>query len=494
MVIRTYEHALPSEEMALTARMPNLHYESLRKICSMKETAIARKYGLTYVHSPDGGYYFKDNGADILAVAHLDSVSPYMHFDTARLRPDTLIWASNLDDRLGVYVILDYLPKAGVKCDILLTTNEEKGRSTARYFPGKNKTYKWMFMFDRIGTGATVYNYHGEQWEAALKDVGFSLGSGAYSCIKNLEHLGCCGVNFGVGYHDPHSVYSYASRNELMLQLHQFLGFYEANSQFLYPFKYTPPVAMGYSKRKVEASNIDISNIDNEMKEALKRELKRKKYKDIRFDGDYDISLDEKTIKEVEEFAKKADAERAAITAFLLQPPGLLHIPDELITKLHNLQFCNIGEVIAMSRTELLSILGITALDTYKIEQAIKPFGLTFSTKLSEYGITIINHLPSKGNKKEEPQKPTGKIINLLPVAPKTKLASKEEVKIEDKVIDLQSKNLSSSPAVAAGVIMWTIPLVTSKISRYQKSKKGEFEWVIPSQEVGFKIPERIAA
>src|SRR3990172_2848568 len=175
MVIRTYEHALPSEEMALTSRMPNLHYESLRKICSMKETAIARKYGLTYVHSPDGGYYFKDNGADILAVAHLDSVFPYMHFDTSRLRPDTLIWASNLDDRLGAYVILDYLPKAGVKCDILLTTNEEKGRSTARYFPGKNKTYKWMFMFDRIGTGATVYNYHGEQWEAALIDVGFSL-------------------------------------------------------------------------------------------------------------------------------------------------------------------------------------------------------------------------------------------------------------------------------------------------------------------------------
>lgn len=473
MVIPRNKFTLPSAEMNLVAQMPNIQYDALRKMCSMKETAIARKYGLQYIHTPDGGFYFKDNGADVLGVAHLDSVMPYMHFTIAKMRPDTWIFAPNLDDRLGAYVIADYLPKAGVECDILFTTNEEKGRSTARYFTEeylpllKKKSYHWMFMFDRSGTGATVYDYNNKEWEKALKDTGVDLGRGTYSCIKNLEHLECCGVNFGVGYHDYHTAYAFASKAQLMQQLNQFIGFYELNSHNHFSHRYTPPAAYGYSNHK---GYKPVNNL---------RLLKSK-----------EVNKGSEDNKEFWKEVKEANAKMYEATLdYLLKSPEEMDLPKDTLSKIVDLRFSNIAEIVSMSAVEFLNIPGINKVDAIRVRTEIGKYGLSFSTDITkEYGITIVDL--EEDQKREEPQKEKkGKLSYLVPV---TRDKAKENQ--EDETTDTQSEAKSETEK-PHGILMWTVPLTMSKIKTFQrKNEKGDFEWVNPTQEVGFKTPERKAA
>ena len=56
-------------------------------------------------------------------------------------------------------------------------------------------------------------------WRNALVDSGFKMGAyGAYNCIRELTHLGVCGVNIGIGYHNNHSEDAFASlRNNISL-------------------------------------------------------------------------------------------------------------------------------------------------------------------------------------------------------------------------------------------------------------------------------------
>jgi len=206
---------------------PNLNYKTLRGVCSTRPEALAKKYGLTTYHTAGGDYWYKDNGSDILAVAHLDSVVPFLHFSVAKLRPDSLIYCPTLDDRLGAYLILEWLQIAGCRYDILLTENEEKSASTATWFnPPKNKKYNWMFMFDRSGTDVATYEYGDTITHNILVKHDFKPIYGSYSCIRDLQDLGCKGFNFGTAYYNNHSQYAYASKNELLLNLRKFLGFY----------------------------------------------------------------------------------------------------------------------------------------------------------------------------------------------------------------------------------------------------------------------------
>ncbi|MCP6726064.1 hypothetical protein NL526_28810, partial [Klebsiella pneumoniae] len=65
------------------------------------------------------------------------------------------------DDRLGLYYIMEILPSLGINVDVLLTTDEEIGQSSASEFKkAEGKQYNWMFMFDRHGYGNVVmYQY-----------------------------------------------------------------------------------------------------------------------------------------------------------------------------------------------------------------------------------------------------------------------------------------------------------------------------------------------
>jgi len=112
-------------------------------------------YGFSHATEDNRKFYFMDNEADILAVAHLDTVQQTVKFSMDK--KNGLIHSPQLDDRLGAYIILEHLLR-DMNYDVLLTIDEEKGRSTARSF-NNGKKYNWMFSFDRRGTDAVMYQY-----------------------------------------------------------------------------------------------------------------------------------------------------------------------------------------------------------------------------------------------------------------------------------------------------------------------------------------------
>lgn len=168
-------------------------------------------------------YAFKDQNAPVLAVAHCDYVDcGSNHF----LAHKGKVWSSRLDDRLGVYVILDVLPALGIDVDILLTDDEEKGQSTAQFFDPANhhnRAYNWIVQFDRRGMGAVCYDY--DAIEPYVQKC-FKLDYGSFSDICWLEHLGVCGLNVGTAYYNEHTLGSYAVMAQLRDQLRRFSEFY----------------------------------------------------------------------------------------------------------------------------------------------------------------------------------------------------------------------------------------------------------------------------
>jgi uncharacterized Zn ribbon protein len=189
--------------------------------------ALAALHGLTqYTTKAGKKFWYKDNGSKVLFVAHQDTVQKPGVFQPVRFSDDTWVFSSTHDDRLGMYIGLDYLKKAKVKVDILITDDEEDGRSTALWFDAPKK-YNWMFMFDRKGTGAVCYQYENEALSYKLGRHNFMVNRGTYSCIRDLEHLGCVGINFGTGYHNNHEEKGYASMKELRHQMRKFIDFYK---------------------------------------------------------------------------------------------------------------------------------------------------------------------------------------------------------------------------------------------------------------------------
>lgn len=193
---------------------------------------------------------FIDNGSDILGVAHLDATGTYPHFTHVQIGgPQGHEWVFSrwLDDRLGVFLLLDVLPRFA-NFDMLLTTGEETGQSSARFFkPPEGRQYRWMFEPDRMGDDVVHYQYNTPQLLAALRQAGFSgLSHGSFTDICHLEHLGVCGFNFGIGYTDNHSDWSRANLSQTLQQSARFLRFYETNQTVDFPWAPKPVAATTY--------------------------------------------------------------------------------------------------------------------------------------------------------------------------------------------------------------------------------------------------------
>ena len=165
---------------------------------------------------------FKDNGSNVLAVVHLDTaIGEHWPFV---MNGDRVV-SPALDDRLGLWAIFDGLPALGVLPDVLLTTDEEIGRSTAADFVPQ-KDYNWIFSFDRRGSDVVMYEYHTSVLEETLYEYGFHVGMGSYSDISYLGHLGVSGFNFGTGYQNEHTVMCHAQLSVTLYMLELFAPFY----------------------------------------------------------------------------------------------------------------------------------------------------------------------------------------------------------------------------------------------------------------------------
>ncbi len=179
--------------------------------------------------TPDGPLYYHDNGARVLGVAHLDTVLSYR---PAKSGP--LVFAPQLDDRLGVWCLLNALPKRGIKLDILLTTGEEKCQSTARHFIAP-KRYNWVVEFDRAGTDVVFYHYTAKHWRKVWARH-FRIGQGSYSDIASL-YMGVCCANVGVGYHNQHTAWCHANLDDTQAQLDKFALFYAEHESAPFPYQ-----------------------------------------------------------------------------------------------------------------------------------------------------------------------------------------------------------------------------------------------------------------
>lgn len=413
---------------------PNINYKLLKSICKWSPEKIANEFDLTQVvifdeKNKPQTYFYKNNGSNILAVAHLDTVLPYTHFDTVKLVNDTRIYSPVLDDRLGAYIILDLLPLKNIKCDILFTVGEEKLMSTAAYFQlPRDKRYNWMFSFDKDGTDSVLYQYHSQQLVDLLESFSFttpkssyrssynSAYSGTYSDLVELDDLGCVGINFGTGYYNKHMIDSYASRVDILSQVVKFKFFYNAMVDTHLPYerypslfnkeksdkavnanakiiqipatspesslKYGPTMQniYGYPDKKgAKMGIIKQSNIDNKAKEeeALVR---------------YEYGTAEP--EAVEELWTKKRANDSLIVRktkaqILLSDPDVLLLSDEARQFLEHNNFYMIVEFAMFSYHNLLLLPGATREIVSEIGNRLLNVGLSLNINLEPYGIEV---------------------------------------------------------------------------------------------------------
>lgn len=454
------------------ASFPNLNYKEMRKVCSAKPVMLAKKYGLKEYNTPGGKAWFKDNGANILAIAHLDSRVPFLHFEVARLRPDSLIYCPTLDDRLGAYIILDWLQTANIKADILLTENEEKGASTAAWFQfPKGKKYNWMFMFDRAGSDVVMYNYRDTITAAMLEKHGWKVGNGSYSCICDLEDLGVKGFNFGAGYHDYHTEYAWASRNELMINLRKFVSFHNEYvnvelphvSQTSYLSRYQGHLPFTEYKIEEEANYDSLYDSYGRMKTTEKIKIQGsedKKVDDSRLDQLRE-KFKQKQLEKEKEKSKEIlsnqaqellESRKRAIAVLLTQDINTFGFDADVIDNLYSNRICLLIELAIMSRIELLKLPGITKKHVDNIELILKRFDLGFSTRPMEYNVRI---QITRDNVNHEIRK---EITNLNTM----------------KVISTSEPIVEESKVKEAGITM--IPLQLPLISEVKTSTEKEVE------------------
>lgn len=159
---------------------------------------------------------FIDHGADILFVAHLDTVIEPRFIRKTRKR----IYATGLDDRLGC--LIAYELSEQLNADLLLTDNEESFKSTAQYH--NYKDYKWIVEFDRYHDDVVVYDCGSIDFKVALMDY-WKIGIGSFSDIS-VMNVTCCCMNLGIGYYNAHGQNSYCVIKQVYRQIEKLKLFY----------------------------------------------------------------------------------------------------------------------------------------------------------------------------------------------------------------------------------------------------------------------------
>ena len=151
-----------------------------------------------------------------------------------------------LDDRLGAFVILDLLPRLDIVCDVLLTTDEEVGASTASDF-ATDKEYNWLVSFDRGGTDVVMYQYEMPEYVELVESCGAQVGLGSFSDICELEQLGVAGFNWGVGYRDYHGPRAHAWLEDTFGMVARFVEFHRAYHDEKLPYSGPADGGVGYA-------------------------------------------------------------------------------------------------------------------------------------------------------------------------------------------------------------------------------------------------------
>ena len=227
---RQVRRAYRQDELARVLTLPEADFG---RAWAMETTEVAQRGWKAPAGTPNDFYHFKDNGARVLAVAHLDTVvkpdrrTP--HFYGTKDGP--AVTCGSLDDRLGAYVILQLLPRLGLATDVLLTVGEESCSSTAAFFTTE-KTYDHVIEFDRGGTDVVMYDYDDAATRRLVRASGAPVGQGSFTDICMLEQLRVKAFNWGVGYRgNYHSEAGYAVLTDTFMMVAKYLRFHAQNSR-----------------------------------------------------------------------------------------------------------------------------------------------------------------------------------------------------------------------------------------------------------------------
>jgi len=215
-----------------------------------------------------------------LLICHADTVleSSAYQYDSRT----GIVVSSELDDRLGIAVLLTIIQSSGKDCihlsdcAILITDNEETGQSTSALFskdceqnPGRFGRPNWLMNFDRRGTDSVCYGYENDTFSSLLNHCGHTIGQGTCSDISRMESLGVSGVNVGIGYHNEHSLKCHAYLRDTlqsMLRAECFCSqFHHLRLEFTPPKKhvfanYSLPVSKPYQYGKYVPKPSAVSN------------------------------------------------------------------------------------------------------------------------------------------------------------------------------------------------------------------------------------------
>ena len=271
--------------IASLARLPEVEAafsrKDLKRICEADEYDFGDAYDMQTVlvdqPAPENFYYYKDNGSNILAVAHLDTVGDADERTTRFVVTEgggTVVFSRALDDRLGAYIILELLPLLGLKYDILLTVGEESGMSTASFFePPKGKEYDYMIEFDRGGTDVVMYQYDDQEVRELVRNAGARVGDGSFSDISYLGHLEIKGFNWGVGYQDYHGPRAHAFLDDTFSMVAKYLRFAEQN-QGVYMPHYATHDERPWSQRMMDPYDWegDYCTVESDLDDDARRE------------------------------------------------------------------------------------------------------------------------------------------------------------------------------------------------------------------------------
>ena len=254
----------------------------LRKLCEMPidrlksgwtRQADGKHIQFTDIGSPGRQLLYHERSPEtkLLAVAHLDVVMQ------AQFKMyDDLVITPALDDRLGVWVILDLLPLLGFsEYDILFTDMEEQGMSTAEDFIPL-KQYNWVFEFDRRGTtDVAMYQYSDDVLDDMIRNTTeMDPVGGSFSDISSIG-CGCKAMNWSVGYDHEHTKDCYAYVEDTVFCAEQFLKFaaeykdmymihdhdkdYYGRYSYDYNYNYTEKCYSGLKDRDKKWDNIRVN-------------------------------------------------------------------------------------------------------------------------------------------------------------------------------------------------------------------------------------------
>jgi len=168
-------------------------------------------------------YWHIKNGGKVLLVAHIDTVlqPTKPKFKKKRIK------ARGLDDRLGVYMAMTIQAEMPDIVDVLITDDEEIGKSTADMVPTKDlEGYNVIIELDRGGSDFVHYDLAGDD----LIDAYLEFADEGYGWSSDIAHLNSppCGcINVGIGYYKQHAKDSYAKTEEFIKAYHDVSEFIE---------------------------------------------------------------------------------------------------------------------------------------------------------------------------------------------------------------------------------------------------------------------------